>query len=110
MKDPSGRPDPPGSGAGKVVVPFSGALRVPDGVLMRELGREAVVLHLESQSYFGLDEVAARMWVHLVSSPSIQAAWEALLAEFDVEPEVLRSDLEAFVAELVGRGLLAPAR
>lgn len=77
---------------------------------MRDLGAEAVVLHLESQAYFGLDEIAARMWVLLAGSPSIQAAYEALLTEFEVEPAVLRADLEALVTELVGKGLLVQVR
>jgi hypothetical protein len=93
-----------------MAIAFSEGVRVPEGVIMRGLGAEAVVLHLESQTYFGLDEIAARMWVVLTGSPSIEAACAALRTEFEVEPAVLRADLEALVAELVGKGLLEPAR
>lgn len=87
-------------------IPFTSSTRVPEGVLMRDLGGEAVVLHLPSQAYFGLDVVGARTWTLLAASPSIQAAFDSLLAEYDVEPGVLRADLEEFVAELVAKGLL----
>lgn len=87
-------------------IPFTSSIRVPEEVLMRDLGDEAVVLHLPSQTYFGLDAVGARTWTLLATSPSIQAAFESLLAEYDVEPGVLRADLETFVSELVARGLL----
>ncbi len=89
-----------------MAIPFTARLAVPADVLMRDLGGEAVLLHLESEMYFGLDEMGTRMWELLTTSSSIQAAYEALLAEYAVEPEVLRRDLEALVAKLVERGLL----
>ena len=77
----------------------------PD-VLVRELEGESVLLNLKSESYFGLDEIGTRMWSALVGSPSVEAAFDALLEEYDVEPEQLRSDLDQFVATLKEAGLL----
>lgn len=78
----------------------------PDHVVMRELEGEAILLNLETERYFGLDEVGTRMWTELVASPSVEGACEALEREFEVEPAVLRRDLEALVAQLVDSGLL----
>ncbi len=89
-----------------MTIPFSARLAVPADVLMRDLGGEAVLLNLKSEMYFGLDEVGTRMWSLLTASPSIQAAYEALLAEYAVEPEALRTDLETLVSALMERGLL----
>ncbi len=88
------------------LVPFDGPVRAPAHVLVRELQGESVLLNLDSETYFGLDEVGTRMWAVLTTAPSIQVAYEALLAEYAVEPEVLRKDLEALVGELMERGLL----
>lgn len=85
---------------------FDGKVIVPDGVLVRELAGESVLLHLETESYFGLDEVGSRMWAVLTESPSIVLAFEALAAEYEVEPEQLRSDLETYIQKLVELGLL----
>ena len=82
-------------------------LRVPEHVLVRELGGEAVLLNLDSETYFGLDEVGLRMWTLLTSAPSLGAAVNALDAEFDAPAEQLRRDLEALRDELLAHGLLA---
>lgn len=78
----------------------------PESVLVRELGTESVLLDLEKESYFGLDEVGTRMWLALTGSSSMHAAFEALSAEFDVDPDQLRGDLERFVATLDEAGLI----
>ncbi len=85
---------------------FDRAVRPSPDVRLRALESEAVVLDLKTEHYFGLDEVAARMWAVLEQSSSIGAAYETLRAEFDVDPSQLRADLERFVRELVDRGLL----
>lgn len=85
---------------------FSGRIQKPDGILMRELGGEAVLLNLDTESYFGLDETGTRMWTLLDSSATIQAAYSSLLAEYDVAPEDLGRDLARFLAELAEAGLI----
>ncbi|HUP42057.1 MAG TPA: PqqD family protein [Thermoanaerobaculia bacterium] len=79
----------------------------PDHVVVRELEGEAILLNLETETYFGLDEVATRMWAALAASGSIERACELLEQEFAVEPDRLRSDVRQLVDELVESGLLA---
>ena len=78
----------------------------PGDVLVRELDGESVLLNLATESYFGLDGIGTRMWAVLTSSPSVEAASETLLLEYDVEPERLRSELRAFVEKLEEAGLV----
>ncbi len=78
----------------------------PEGVLIRELDGEAVLLNLNSEAYFGLDEVGTRMWNALTTSKSVQAAYETLLGEFEVEADRLHTDLQDLVTQLVDHGLL----
>jgi hypothetical protein len=75
-------------------------------VLFRELGGEAVILDLKTERYLGLDETGTRMWRLLTESDSIQAAYAALLDEYEVEPDRLRLDLVGFVEELSSHGLI----
>lgn len=79
---------------------------VPPDVLIRELDGESVILDLNSERYFGLDAVGTRMWVALSTSVSIQAAYDALLAEYEVEADQLKYDLGALVEQLVAQGLI----
>ena len=48
-------------------------VRIPESVLFQELDGEAVLLHLESGVYFGLDPIGTRMWHLLEESESLQA-------------------------------------
>jgi hypothetical protein len=75
-------------------------------VLVRFLEQESVLLNLETERYFGLDETGTRMWQMVTTSPSIDAAYQELLAEFDVEPELLRTNFAELLSRLVDNGLL----
>lgn len=81
-------------------------LIVPENVLYRQLEGESVLLNLDTESYFGLDDVGTRMWETLTRSDTIELAYDALLDEYDVDPEKLKSDLSDLVENLVNKGLL----
>ena len=89
-----------------MTISLNGKVTVPESVLVRELAGDSVLLNLESESYFGLDEVGTRMWSALTTAPSIDAACERLLAEYNVEPVRLRADLNDFAHKMVQLGLL----
>ncbi|GAC1664456.1 MAG: hypothetical protein NVS9B4_19880 [Candidatus Acidiferrum sp.] len=88
------------------MVSFMDRAVVLQHVLVRLLDRESVLLNLETERYFGLDETGTRMWQMVTSAPSIDAAYEQLLAEFDVEPELLRSNFTELLGRLADNGLL----
>jgi Coenzyme PQQ synthesis protein D (PqqD) len=88
------------------MVSFMDRANVPPHVLVRILDRESVFLNLETERYYGLDETGTRMWQLVTSAPNIDAAYQDLLAEFDVEPELLRMNLTELLSRLVDNGLL----
>jgi Coenzyme PQQ synthesis protein D (PqqD) len=88
------------------MVAFTNRASVPQHVLVRFLDREAVLLNLETERYFGLDETGTRMWQVVTAAPRIDAAYEELLAEFEVEPEELRSNFAELLKCLMDNGLL----
>lgn len=71
----------------------------PD-VVFQTVGDEAVLLNMKTSLYLGLNAMGTRMWMVLTEAESIQAAYETLLAEFDVPAEELRKDLEEFLTKL----------
>ena len=89
-----------------LTISFDQRIRAASAVLVKALEDEAVLLHLDTEQYFGLDAVASRMWTLLNTLPSVGAAYAALLDEYDVEPQVLRHDLERMVNELLEHRLL----
>ncbi len=95
-----------GGGQRILAISFTKRVLMPSDVLTCELEGESVLLNLKSERYFGLDEVGSRMWKVLTTSESIQAAYQALLAEYAVDPEQLSRDLENFIEKLLGQGLI----
>ncbi|HEU4711410.1 MAG TPA: PqqD family protein [Pyrinomonadaceae bacterium] len=87
-------------------ISFSDRVRVPDEVLISNLQDESVILNLNSERYFGLDDVGTRMLTVLNNSDSIEAAYESLAAEYDVDRQVLRNDLRALIENLLQQGLV----
>ncbi len=79
---------------------------VPAHVLIRHLDGESVLLNLESERYFGLDGTGTRMLELLTTSSNVDAAYEKLLEEFEVEPALLRENLNELLNRLVENGLL----
>jgi hypothetical protein len=88
------------------MVSFTDRAAVPAHVLVRILDRESVLLNLETEQYFGLDETGTRMWQLVTTSPNIDAAFQDLLAEYEVDPELLRSNLIELLSRLLDCGLL----
>ena len=73
----------------------------------RRVGEEIVVLDLASSTYVSLNPVGATVWPLLVDGTSWDAMVGAVTGTFDVETATAERDLEAFVADLRERGLLA---
>jgi hypothetical protein len=81
-------------------------LRIPDHVLSRRVGDETVLLSLADERYYGLDGVGTRLWEIVGEPTTFGATVDALLAEYDVERNVLTRDLTAVVLDLRANGLL----
>lgn len=89
-----------------MTISFSARVLVPSDVLISQVGGESVILNLKSEHYFGLDQVGTDMWAALTASESIQAAYEKLLSEYDVDRERLKRDLTSLIEKLVEHGLV----
>lgn len=82
---------------------------MPDDVLISNLQQESVILNLDSERYYGLDDVGTRFLTALNTSDSIEAAYEALRNEYDVDAQSLRKDLLELTENLVKQGILIRA-
>jgi hypothetical protein len=77
----------------------------PD-VISQEVSGETVLLDLESEHYFGLDEVGTRIWQLARETDDLKAIYQTLLAEYDVPENRLQQDLDNLLAEISGLGLI----
>lgn len=81
-------------------------LRVSPDALSRELDGEVLVLDLRTSQYFGMTGPAARIWQLLEAGETREPILAALGAEFEGQPGAIAADFDAFVADLIARGLL----
>lgn len=70
------------------------------------LGDGGVILDLARGVYYGLDPVGSRIWDLLQDRRLLGEVTSTLLAEYDVEPSVCRTDLMKFLASLEREGLI----
>ena len=89
-----------------MTISFSDRVTVPDDVLISNLQDESVILNLDRERYYGLDNVGTRFLSVLTTSESIESAYERLRDEYDVDPQILRTDLLALIENLIDQGLL----
>ena len=89
-----------------MTISFSDRVTVPDDVLISHLQEESVILNLDSERYYGLDDVGTRFLSVLTTSDSIETAYDRLRDEYDVDPQVLRADLLTLIEKLIDQGLL----
>lgn len=79
-----------------------------DNVLIQELAGQSVLLNLETEEYFGLDDVGTRIWQSLIDEKnSLKTTIELLQKEYQgVESEQLEQDLKNLMEELLANGLI----
>ena len=80
---------------------------VPQHVLVRFMDRESVLLNLETERYFGLDETGTRMWQLTTAAANVETALLQLQDEYDVQPVILQNNLMELLERLVENGLLS---
>ena len=76
-------------------------------VISQEVSGETVLLDLDSENYFGLDEVGTRIWQLIKETSDLQAIYKTLLEEYEVEEERLQTDLELLLGEISTLGLVS---
>jgi hypothetical protein len=81
-------------------------VRIPDGVLSRDLQGELVILDLKTGVYFGLDQVGTRIWHLLQEHQFLQEVLDSLVEEYEVTEAVCAHDLLGFVAKMLESGLV----
>ena len=77
-----------------------GKVKISDNVLFQQIGAECVLLDMESEQYFGLDDVAGRFWQILSEDSDTEKALTQLQAEYEVDEATLRQDLLTFINKL----------
>ena len=78
---------------------------LPD-VLSQEVSGETVLLDLNNENYFGLNEVGTRIWQLLQEQNNLEKIYDIMLDEYEVDTKRLRKDFDDIIKQLVDTGLI----
>ncbi len=78
----------------------------PEHVLFQEVAGNAALLNLDSETYFGLDDVGTRMWQAMEQAETIGGAALALAEEYDAPLAKIERDIVKLAADLRSHDLL----
>jgi hypothetical protein len=71
-----------------------------------DLAGEAVILAVDSGTYYGLDAVGLRIWQLLKEPKSVADIVLTLVTEYDVEPDRCERDVIVLLTKLAEEGLI----
>lgn len=75
----------------------------------RVIEGEAVILAVDTKVMRGLNAVGSRVWELVDGRREVDEIVETIVAEFAVEPERARADVDAFLRQLADKGLVTLA-
>ena len=76
------------------------AVKVSPEAIYQSIGEEGMIFHFKARAICKLNSVGSRMWKLLAKTHSLQAAFEVLVREYDVDSATLERDLLRLVREL----------
>jgi len=81
-------------------------IKLKEEVFFQELDGQAVILNVQTSTYFGLNEVGTRMWNLLSEHKHVGIVYNKLIEEYDVTAEQLAGDLQIFINDLQSKQLV----
>jgi hypothetical protein len=79
-------------------------VRKQDGWLCAKVGDELVMMSVQKGHYIGLNDVGARVWALLDQPSDVDGICAQLVCEFEVAPDVCRTEIDQFLQDLVKHG------
>jgi hypothetical protein len=76
------------------------------GLLWREVGGEIVALSLHSSQYVSVNDSGSELWELLATGTTPRAMTRVLADRWHLDEQQATSDIETFLAQLSGAGLL----
>ena len=84
-------------------------MKIKNGFVLRVVGGESVVVPVGEMSkkfhgMINLNETGAFLWKFFTEEHTVEEGVQALLAEYEVEEELARTDVETFAKTILDNG------
>ncbi len=67
---------------------------------------ELVMADIDAGKYYGLNNIAASIWDAIEEEISIEEVCSKLCDEYDVDPELCRTEVIGFVEKMLSKGMV----
>lgn len=81
-------------------------LSIPEDVIYETVDGQVVLLSLAGGSYYKLNGSGSRIWALIREHGELTKVEEDMIDEYEADPEQIRRDIAALVADLQAHGLL----
>jgi hypothetical protein len=81
-------------------------LKQAENVTFETVAGEAILIHLDSGTYFSLNKVGTQFWERLDGQQTIGQHATGIAAHYDVDVEMVTADLLELAQEMGGEGLV----
>jgi len=82
-------------------------MKISPAAVYAELEDGAVILNVDTGTYFGLDDVGSRIWSLVGTGAAADAIVAQLETEYDVDRARLAHDVADFLSALQAKGLVS---
>jgi hypothetical protein len=79
------------------------------GWISARVGEEIMLMSVERSKYIGLTETGARIWDMLDAPRTADYLCGELCREYEISPELCRTQIDAFLLDMAKQGALAVA-
>jgi hypothetical protein len=84
-------------------------LKRSDKVTFQKIAEEAVLIHMDTGTYFSLNNIGTEFWELFDGAQSLSQLAEVVAEKYSVELEMVLADLIELVEELAKDDLVLPA-
>jgi hypothetical protein len=95
-----------GKETGRMTPPLPQRVILSPEVLAQQIEDQTIMVDLQDERYFGLDDVGTNIWRLLAEQGDVAAVLERMLQIYQVDEITLRRDLADFIGRLAGAGLV----
>jgi hypothetical protein len=75
-------------------------------VLSAAVGKEIVMMDIESGRYLGLDSIGSNIWRRLESPRTFREIIDGLVADYDADRAVIADDVRRLLLDMAAHGLV----
>ena len=81
-------------------------MKINDKIISREIQGEMVLLNMENGDYFSLNSLGTEIYKYISNGMQNEEIISFLLNKYDVEPDVLKNDIESLVSKMLEKNIL----